>query len=125
MNLKKIGAGMFCVLLVVLGFILGRLEFATPLDGAIQSVSEQIKSADTVNSDTVTVKNENTATSPALTDQQKAIAESFGIDPDTVTITPAMIACAEQKVGSARLAEIKDGATPSFLEGAALLTCYK
>lgn len=56
---------------------------------------------------------------------QRALLEKLGIDANAITITPAMIACAEAKLGAARLAEIQGGATPTFAEGASLLACYR
>jgi hypothetical protein len=50
---------------------------------------------------------------------------AFGIDPNTVNITPAMIACAEAKLGATRIEELKGGATPSMSEGISLMACYK
>jgi hypothetical protein len=51
--------------------------------------------------------------------------EAMGIDADSVNITPEMVACAEAKLGAARIEEIKNGATPSFSEGASLVACYR
>lgn len=60
-----------------------------------------------------------------LTSEQRDLLSKFGIDTNAITITPTMIACAEAKVGAARLAEIQAGATPTFSEGASLLACYR
>jgi hypothetical protein len=60
----------------------------------------------------------------ALTDDQKQMLERFGIDTETITITPEMIQCAEAAIGKDRLDEIKNGDTPSFLESVSLLRCY-
>jgi len=59
----------------------------------------------------------------ALSEEQKAIAESVGIDVDSFMITTEMIECAEEKIGTVRLQEIMDGASPSFLESAKLAPC--
>lgn len=56
---------------------------------------------------------------------QRQLLESLGIDADEVVITPEMIVCAETKLGAARIAEIQNGATPSFFEGVQLLGCYR
>jgi len=47
------------------------------------------------------------------------------LDPNNVTVTAEMIACAEAKLGVARIEEIKNGSTPSFMEGVSLAVCYK
>jgi hypothetical protein len=59
-----------------------------------------------------------------LTPAQAQMLSSFGIDPKTITVTQSMIACAREKLGQERFAEITAGATPTFLEGAALFACY-
>jgi hypothetical protein len=60
-----------------------------------------------------------------LSDGQKKILNTLGVDTENLVLTPEMVACAEAKIGSARLAEIQAGVSPSFLEGAALVACYK
>lgn len=60
-----------------------------------------------------------------LSDGQKKILNTLGVDTENLVLTPEMVACAEAKIGSARLAEIQAGGSPSFLEGAALVACYK
>ncbi len=60
-----------------------------------------------------------------LSDTQQSMLETMGYTKDTVTITPAMIACAEDAVGGARLKEITGGAAPSPLESVKLLPCFK
>jgi hypothetical protein len=59
----------------------------------------------------------------AVSDAQKSIAEKVGVDLDAVTITPEMVACAEVKIGSARVQEILDGASPTTMEGITMLSC--
>lgn len=60
-----------------------------------------------------------------LTPGQRQMLTAMGINPDEFTITPQMIACAEAKLGTGRVEEIKNGATPSFSEGVSLVACYK
>jgi hypothetical protein len=60
-----------------------------------------------------------------LSEGQRRLLAAFGVDADTVTITPAMIACAEAKLGAPRIEEIKNGATPTVTEGASLVACYR
>jgi hypothetical protein len=59
-----------------------------------------------------------------LSDSQRKVLESFGFS-GTLTITPAMISCAEDAVGKDRLQEIMDGSAPSPLESLKLLPCFK
>ncbi len=56
---------------------------------------------------------------------QRELLTRLGINADAITITAAMIACAEAKLGAPRLAEIQAGAMPTFSEGASLLVCYR
>ncbi|MCA9362379.1 hypothetical protein KC906_03305 [Candidatus Kaiserbacteria bacterium] len=58
-----------------------------------------------------------------LRDTQRSTLETFGIDVETLVITPAMQSCAVEKLGDARMAEILAGAAPGILETAALLPC--
>lgn len=60
-----------------------------------------------------------------LTDGQKRVLGLLGVDADTLTITPAMEACAREAIGETRLQEIIAGDTPSLGEGADLLQCYQ
>lgn len=65
-----------------------------------------------------------TVSTSQLSAGQRQLLESLGIDADEVTVTPEMVTCAEAKLGVSRVEEIKNGATPSFTEGAQLLACY-
>ena len=58
-----------------------------------------------------------------LSETQKRVAETVGIDLDSFIITPEMAACAEGKMGAERVAEFIAGATPSFLEVTSLVGC--
>jgi hypothetical protein len=137
MNTKKILQGVLVLALVVGAFILGRSGTNTPFNSVADSVAEQIPG--TVANEAETTGTEDTPsgmapytgdtsgipTPPPLPRGQLEMLRSFGIDPATVSVTPAMMACAEAKVGAARLAEIKNGVTPTMVEGAKLVTCYK
>lgn len=60
-----------------------------------------------------------------LTPQQRALAESLGIDPESFVIRPAMIECARVTLGDERFAEIQSGDSPGPLETARLLPCLR
>lgn len=60
-----------------------------------------------------------------LPDSQQKILKTFGYDEGTLTITPAMISCAEEAVGKDRLGEIMGGSSPSALESIKILPCFK
>lgn len=58
-----------------------------------------------------------------LSDTQKSLLGTAGIDYDTFIITPEMIVCAQEKLGAARFDAIVDGSSPSALETMSLLGC--
>jgi len=66
-----------------------------------------------------------TVKTDSLSDTQQKILKSFGYTQDTLTITPAMVSCAENAVGKQRLAEILNGGSPSPIESVKLLPCFK
>ncbi len=53
-----------------------------------------------------------------LSDSQKSALSALGIDPSTIpaSISPSQVTCFEGKLGVARVAEIKAGATPSAMD---------
>lgn len=61
----------------------------------------------------------------SLTPTQRQILESFGYQGGALTITKAMITCAEQAVGEVRLGQIVNGSAPSPLEALKLIPCFK
>lgn len=118
--MKYLAAGAVCVLIFVAGFFLGQMIAGTAgvtgtfAPGANTANVQESRSGDAVDVDT-----------SQMTDGQRQMLRAMGIDPNSVTITPEMVACAEAKVGAARVEEFKNGATPSFSEGAMLLACYQ
>lgn len=60
----------------------------------------------------------------ALSDGQRSALEAAGVDPETFAITPAMVSCAEARLGAERVDEIAAGATPGPMETVQLLGCY-
>jgi cytoskeletal protein RodZ len=74
----------------------------------------------------VTTSNEDVVVpTDALSDGQKQLLETFGVDTENIVITPEMLACAEAEVGRERLEAIQAGETPTFFEGLALFGCYQ
>ncbi len=57
-----------------------------------------------------------------LPETQQGVLKSLGYE-QTITFTPEMISCAEERLGRARVIEIKNGATPTILESASLMAC--
>ncbi len=51
-----------------------------------------------------------------MSESQRQAVEDFGIDPDSIVITPAMEECFIEKLGADRVNEIIHGATPGPLE---------
>lgn len=66
-------------------------------------------------------------TSVRLSDDQKALLESFGVDPASVPeeIPSEYIECAERVLGEQRTQEIIDGATPTLSETLQLTNCFQ
>lgn len=124
-NGLKTGAAM--VAIFALGIFLG-YYFGSTDGGMKDSLDSMIGGEEKVNDGSVsaTVPEEGiTVDSGALSETQIKMLETLGVDTNNITITPAMVACAEAKVGSARLAEIQAGDSPSMTEGASLAACYK
>jgi hypothetical protein len=58
-----------------------------------------------------------------LTEGQKSLLRGAGIDPDTFVVTPAMVTCAQDRLGEQRFSEIIAGDAPSPTEVFTLLRC--
>jgi len=135
-NTQKCVAGIVLLGVFGSGFALGYLSApsATSDDTQTVVVQSELRSESDPTESTGTTspsslvgsvsQEEVTLDTSALTDGQRTLLESLGVDTDSITLTPDMIACAEAKVGSERLTAIKNGDTPSFFEGAKLMTCY-
>jgi hypothetical protein len=59
-----------------------------------------------------------------LGESQRNMLKTMGIEGEEIEITYDMLACAEAGIGSDRVEAIKNGGTPSVMEGAQLLACY-
>ncbi len=59
-----------------------------------------------------------------IPEAQRTFLRTMGIDGNEIVVTNQMLACAEAKLGSARMTEIQNGATPSMSEGVSLMACY-
>ena len=119
--------GVVMVLIFVAGFILGQYT-ANDTDyiktGSSNGVENSI-STDSDNNDGQKIDDGGKTVDPSmLTEGQRKLLKTLGVDTNNITITPEMIACAEAKVGADRVTEIQNGATPSFTEGAKLAACY-
>jgi micrococcal nuclease len=56
---------------------------------------------------------------------QQQVLETLGVDESLVTISPQVITCAKEAIGSDRVDAITGGDTPSFIEGIKLANCYR
>jgi hypothetical protein len=61
----------------------------------------------------------------ALTPEQRALLDKLGIDVSKIQVTEEMVRCAYDKLGKTRVEAILKGETPSILEAASAVTCYK
>lgn len=127
MNKNALVTGVLLLLVFVIGFGLGRMSVGT--GNIVENISgiEDSNTAPTTDSNTAETQDSSgtTINTDNLTDSQRQMLKALGIDADNITITPQMVACAEAKLGAARIEEIKNGASPSFSEGAALVACYR
>lgn len=103
--------------------------------GAFLYVSSKLKESSTVN--VQTTSGESTQTQEVnyveegsiplrdlpMSDSQKSIIETMGVDVDTYVITPEAIDCVREKLGADRVDEIVNGAAPSVWESAKIVPC--
>ena len=117
-----------CAALIVAAFVLGVYVGRMPIMSLVLGSGAAARQAMPATSGTAATSKTTGGTVISTTNlsagQQKLLS-SLGIDASKITVTPAMIACAEAKLGAARMNEIALGATPSFTEGLSLLACYK
>lgn len=66
-----------------------------------------------------------TLSTDSLPPAQKKVLETLGISSRQVTITPGMVSCAVDALGSARALELKNGSAPTLAEGLTLVACLK
>ena len=128
MKLSIISHSLVALLFLSIGFGIGYANFNTNSSELAAATSNTANTTSDGNITTQPIETEsaNTTTLSAdnLTPEQQALAQSLGIDPNTVTITQEMIVCAETKLGSDRVDAITNGETPSFSEGVTLAGCY-
>ena len=127
MNTQTLLIAILVVVVFGVGFMIGRMTAVPSYE--VSSSTEQTAS-DNVNEEgggeNISEGEGGTAVSAEdLTPGQRKLLESLGINADEIVITQEMVLCAEARLGADRIEEIKDGATPSFLEGVELVTCYK
>lgn len=100
-----------------------------PGTGGQNNVINNVATSAATNSETTPVEvhtntTENiTVDTSSLGDGQQQLLQTLGIEGE-IEITPEMQRCAEEKIGTERLDEIINGATPSFAEGLSLARCY-
>lgn len=120
-NTKGILIGTVLVILaLVVGYYLGQLSADSTFKTAVRSVAGGNQETTTAtSSDTGTAA----VTTASLSPEQRVRLEAYGIDPDR--ITPAMVACAQAKLGVARYGEVIGGAELSASEKITLVACYR
>lgn len=129
MNTQNILLGLLLVAVFATGFMTGRFSsIGSSALGGTSSGKTNTAAAENAQSTGVKTTNASLGTTintSALSDGQKKMLQALGINTDTLTLTPTMVACAEAGVGTGRVEAIKGGATPSLIEGAKLVACYK
>lgn len=116
MKNNNVLVALLVVLTLGVGFFIGRFTAPSGVVYGGKAVSENSGSS----SPTVAA-----VSAANLNDGQRKMLAALGINADEIVITEAMVACAEAKLGAQRMEEIKNGATPSFSEGAKLVACYR
>lgn len=133
MNSRQVLFGILLVLVVAVGYGVVRFS-AAPSESTIENTANgtpatMVQASTTTNvvaTGTASTTTKGTVVQPSnLTDGQRKMLSVMGIDPNHIVLTPAMIACANTSLGSARIKELEGGATPSFTEGIKLAACYK
>lgn len=110
------------------GFLVGRMTASTGTaftGSTSESANVTGQASGDQNTPAAATNDGATTVSSNMTEDQRNLINALGLDPNNVTITAEMIACAETKLGASRVEEIKNGATPSFTEGASLVVCYR
>lgn len=122
--------GIIMVLIFVAGYALGYFTAPSASSNGVTSVTSSSAGESTsADSDVTTpqpseISEPTTIDSSQMTDGQKALLRTMGLDPESITITPEMVACAEAEIGADRVAAIQNGDTPGPIEGAKMLACY-
>lgn len=128
MNKNAIVMGLLFLVVFIAGFGLGRLSDGASTAEMVRNTQNSLSGQQedtTTTGDNPAAAEGTTVNTNNLSDGQKAMLQAMGIDPNNFTITAEMVACAEAKLGAPRVEEIKNGATPSFSEGATLMACYR
>lgn len=115
---------MIWMVLIIAAFAAGVYVGRMPIASLILDDTRRVESTQSPDRATPATTG-GTVKAASLTPGQQKLLSALGINVSEFVITPAMIACAEAKVGAARIMEIQSGATPSFSEGVSLLACYK
>lgn len=127
--MKKIVVTIAILLILILVIVtasrsglFGRSEGVMPTSTST-STSDSTAEEGGAHASTSSVKEGTPLPKGALTEEQRSLAESLGIDVDSFVITETMIRCVEEKLGTERLDEIMAGASPSPLEAMRMLPC--
>ena len=124
MNTKNLLLAILLVFVFAVGFMVGR--FSSVGNSYISDLASESSTMNTTseNGDTDTTEGTTIETS-SLSEVQLKLLNALGIEASSINVTPEMVACAEASLGSTRIEEIINGATPSFSEGLKLANCYR
>lgn len=121
------------VVILAVGGILGVLYVwkQLALEGAVVTIPDQNATSSTTVMPATATTSSAVFTKPItistdnLPPAQKKVLDTLGIGSKQVTITPGMVSCAVDTLGTTRAFEIKNGAAPTLAEGLTLLACLK
>jgi len=134
-TLTTVAVVALAVVTFALGFIMGNMTAGgdsnpmSAMQEGIKNTKDAVTGSGSSAEDYAGVENANevafTISGENLTDGQRKMLDTMGIDSAQLKVTYAMLACAEAEIGSSRVSEIQNGATPSFSEGLKLVGCYE
>lgn len=119
--MKYVLFAIVAVIIFALGYVSGQFFAFTGFD-VVNGTAPTMETTDTSTGQTSTQKETVPINTADIPPAQQELLDKYGVDANN--ITPEMVACAEAKLGAARIEEIKNGATPSFTESIQLYACY-
>lgn len=87
-----------------------------PESGSQKENSTSTSTSATKNTPETTIKAPIAIPTSQLTDSQKALLSTLGVDVNSFVVTPEMVACAENALGASRVAAIVAGSKPTAVE---------
>jgi hypothetical protein len=124
MHTKSILAAVVLVVVsLAAGFYLGRASDGASFAETVEMIAEGNRAQQSTQTSTSSASEVAVGERPDLTEEERRLLESHGIDPESVT--PAMVACAREKLSTARFEALARGAELTTSERLSLIACYR